>query len=216
MQRLRVKFRRGEELKFISHLDLMRLWIRALRRARVAVMYSEGFSPHPKISLAAPLSVGVAGEGEFMDVTVSKPTTPHWFMTTMNHQLPPGVEILEVYAISQSVPSLQSQVSTAHYKVEVTTDKSKQTIENDIQKLLALEHLPWHHERDTGRRDYDLRVLIEDIWVIECKDGTGTLGMELRCDVGGSGRPEQVAAALGFNERPKSIQRTKLVLNANR
>jgi radical SAM-linked protein len=216
MQRLRVKFRRGRELKFISHLDLMRLWIRALRRARISVMYSEGFSPHPKISLAAPLSVGITGEGEFMDLVVSKPTTPHWFMTTMNHQLPPGVEILEVYAISPSVPSLQSQVSTAQYRVEVTTDKTRQEIETDIQKLLALEHLPWHHERDTGRRDYDLRVLIEDIWVADYKDNVCILDMELRCDVGGSGRPEQVVTALGFNERPKSIQRTKLVLNANR
>jgi len=56
MQRLRVRFCRGEEVKFISHLDLMRLWQRAIKRAGISVAYSEGFSPHPRISLAAPLA----------------------------------------------------------------------------------------------------------------------------------------------------------------
>ena len=59
MLRLRIKFSRGEQLKFLSHLDLMRLWERALRRAGINPAYSEGFSPHPRISLAAPLAVGV-------------------------------------------------------------------------------------------------------------------------------------------------------------
>ena len=216
MQRLRVKFRRGAELKFISHLDIMRLWVRALRRARVPLVYSEGFSPHPRISLAAPLSVGITGEGEFMDVTVSRPVSPHWFMNAVNGQLPHGIEVLEVYPIAPTVPSLQSQVRYAHYLVEVATTKPEEEIKADIRRLLSLEHLPWHHERDTGRRDYDLRALIDDISVGGCHDGTCVLEMRLRCDESGSGRPEQVVYALGFNERPKSVQRTRLVLGARR
>ncbi len=216
MQRLRVKFRRGAELKFISHLDLMRLWVRALRRARVPVQYSEGFSPHPRLSLAAPLTVGTTGEAEFMDVTISRPVSPHWFITAVNHQLPPGIEVTEVFAVGPTVPSLQSQVRSAMYQVEVETVKPQPEIEKDIDRLLALEHLPWHHERDTGRRDYDLRSLIEDVWVEECRGSTCVLGMELRCDVSGSGRPEQVVLALGFRDPPQSVHRTKLVLNANR
>ena len=216
MQKLRVKFRRGAELKYISHLDLMRLWVRAFRRARAPVMYSEGFSPHPKISIAAPLSVGVTGESEFMDITLTKPVSPHGFLSSVNRQLPPGIQLLETFVIPPTTPSLQSQVSSAEYRVEIITEKAKEAIENDIQKMLSMEHLEWHHERDTGRRNYDLRRLIEDIWVIGCNTGVCTLGMELRCDESGSGRPEQVAAALGFTERPQSIHRTKLVLGANR
>jgi radical SAM-linked protein len=214
MQRLRIKFRRGAELKFISHLDIMRLWVRALRRARIPLAYSEGFSPHPRISLAAPLSVGVTGEGEFMDITLTRPVSPHWFMNTVNQQLPHGIEVLEVFPISPSVPSLQSQVRQAVYRVEVCTAKPSHEIGADVRRLLALEHLPWHHERDTGRRDYDLRALIEDIVVEGCAGGTCTLVMKLRCDEGGSGRPEQVVYALGFNEYPRSVQRTRLVLGA--
>jgi hypothetical protein len=80
--------------------------------------------------------------------------------------------------------------------------------------LLSLEHLPWQHQRDTGPRHYDLRALIEDLWLIGCQDAICTLGMRLRCDSGGSGRPEQVAAALGFPGYPKSIHRTRLILQA--
>ena len=64
MHRLRVRFKRGGEVKFISHLDLIRLWQRAFQRARIPIAYSEGFSPHPRISLAAPLPIRVTSDAE--------------------------------------------------------------------------------------------------------------------------------------------------------
>ncbi len=216
MLRLRVRFCRGEELKFISHLDIIRLWVRALRRAQITLEYSEGFSPHPKISLAVPLSVGVTAENEMMDIFITKAVSPHWFVNTVNQQLPEGLKVLEASPIGLNVPSLQSQVRFAQYQVEVKTDKSEEEIKTTIDRLLSLESLPWHHERDTGRRSYDLRALIDDIWPIECRLQICTLGMRLRCDEGGSGRPEQVALALGFAEYPKSIQRTNLLLGSHR
>jgi hypothetical protein len=82
--------------------------------------------------------------------------------------------------------------------------------------LLAQETLPWHHERDTGTRSYDLRHLIDDIWLIEARPSGYSLGMRLRCDESGSGRPEQVALALGFADYPETIQRTKLLLGSHR
>ena len=216
MLRLRVRFRRGEELKFISHLDIIRLWVRALRRAQIPLEYSEGFSPHPRISLAVPLSVGVTADNELMDICITKAVSPHWFLDTVNRQLPDGLKVLEVSPIGLNVPSLQSQVRFAQYQVEVKTDKSEEEIRTTVDRLLSLETLPWHHERDTGRRSYDLRALIDDIWLIDFKPQACTLGMRLRCDEGGSGRPEQVALALGFAEYPKSIQRTKLLLGSHR
>jgi len=216
MQRLRVRFRREEELKFISHLDLMRLWVRALRRAKIPLEYSEGFSPHPRISLAAPLSVGMTGESEFMDVTLSRPVSPHGFIEAVNRQLPPGIEVSEAFLIAPSVPSLQSQVRSAHYLVEIETSKSTEDVQKDIRRLLSLEHLPWHHERDTGRRNYDLRSLIENISVEKCGGNTCTLSMQLKCDESGTGRPEQVVYALGYNIYPKSVRRIKLVLGTRR
>jgi len=212
MQRLRVKLSRGEEIKFISHLDIMRLWERALCRAQIPLAYSEGFSPHPRLSLAAPLPVGVTSEAEFMDVFVLKLVSPHWFATAVSQQLPPGIEILGVYQIALSMPSLQSQVRSAEYRVEVETERKPRDIESVISSLLSLEHLPWHHQRDTGRRNYDLRALIDALWLIDWRQPYCTIGMRLRCDSSGSGRPEQVASALGFTRYPQSIHRTKLIL----
>ena len=216
MLRLRIRFCRGEELKFISHLDIIRLWVRALRRAHIPLEYSEGFSPHPKISVAVPLSVGVTADNELMDVFVNRTISPHWFMDTVNRQLPPGIQALDVSPIGFNVPSLQSQVRFAQYEVEIETNKRDDEVQGLIDHLLSMETIPWHHQRDTGRRNYDLRALIDDVWLIGCQPAYCTLGMRLRCDEGGSGRPEQVALALGFSEYPKSIKRVKLMLGSHR
>jgi radical SAM-linked protein len=216
MFRLRVRFCRGEELKFISHLDIIRLWVRALRRARIPLEYTEGFSPHPRISLAVPLSVGVTADNELLDISITKVVSPHWFVDTVNRQLPEGMKVLEATPISPNVPSLQSQVRFTQYQVEVKTGKNEEEIKTDIDRLLALESLPWHHERDTGRKSYDLRNLIDDIWLVEMKPASGVMGMILRCDESGSGRPEQVALALGITDYPLSIKRTKLLLGSHR
>ncbi len=214
MQRLRIRFSRGEEIKFISHLDIMRLWERAFNRARVQLAYSEGYSPHPKISLAVPLAVGVTSEAELMDVFVTKPVSPHWFTAAVSQQLPPGMEILGVYQTGLNMPSLQSQVRYAEYRVELETADGPGDIESAVVDLLSLEHLPWHHQRDTGRRSYDLRSLIDELRLVDGCRSDCTLEMRLRCDSAGAGRPEQVALALGFTHHPQLIHRTKLILAA--
>jgi radical SAM-linked protein len=214
MQRLRIRFRRGEEIKFISHLDVMRLWQRALQRAQIPLAYTEGFSPHPRLSLAAPLAVGVTSQAELMDVFCSKWASPHFFTDAVSQQLPAGIEIVQVFSVAPTMPSLQSQVGHAEYEAELETDKDKAEVEAALTSLLKLEQLPWHHERDTGTRKYDLRALIDDLWLIEWQEGHAQIGMRLRCDSGGSGRPEQVAAALGFSH-PTSIHRTKLLLKTS-
>ena len=213
MQRLRLKFGRGEELKFLSHLDLMRLWERALRRAGLPLAYSEGFTPHPRIALAAPLSVGVTSEAELMDVFLSRWIAPDSFVAQAKKQLPQGLDLPEAWPVGLNIPSLQSQVRFAEYKVEVDTEKARQEVESAVRSLLSAEELPWHHFRDTGARHYDLRALVDNLWLIDCRDSLCVLGMRLRCDARGSGRPEQVVKALGFSQGPKSIHRTKLILS---
>jgi radical SAM-linked protein len=213
MQRLRLKFSRGEELKFLSHLDLMRLWERAIRRAGLPLAYSEGFTPHPQIALAAPLSVGITSQAELMDVVLSRWLPPQTFKAEIEAQLPRGIELLELWPVGPNVPSLQSQVRFVEYRVEVETEKGRQKVELALQSFLSAKELPWHHLRDTGTRYYDLRALVDDLWFIDCRDSLCVLGMRLRCDEKGAGRPEQVAKALGFSQRPKLIHRTNLILS---
>ena len=214
MNRLRIRFGRGQEVKFISHLDIIRLWQRAFRRAGVELAYSEGFNPHPRISLAAPLALGVTSQAELMDVYTARFITPHSFITCVGQQLPPGIEMIQVFHIAPTLPSLQAQVRYAEYSVEVEVEGGAGQITAAIDALLAKESLPWQHQRDTGPRNYDLRPLIDDLWLSSCHNGTISIGMRLRCDSHGSGRPEQVVKALGL-EPPRSVHRTRLILETS-
>ena len=212
MQRLRLRFSRGEEVKYISHLDLMRLWERALRRARIPLTYSEGFTPHPRLSLAAPLPIGVTSEAELMDIILQKRVSPYFLIRTLGQQLPLGIDILEVQQVPLVFPSLQSQLRYTEYHVDVKVSRGLEEMQTAITALLGAESLPWQHMRDSGPRHYDLRALIKHLWVVSWNSATFTLGMRLRCDSQGSGRPEQVAQALGLTDYPDSIHRTKLLL----
>jgi radical SAM-linked protein len=214
MQRLRIRFSRGEEIKYISHLDLIRLWQRALVRADIPLAYSEGFNPHPRMSLAAPLALGVTGEAELMDIFLAKWSSPHSFAAAIGRQLPRGMEIRQVFNIALTLPSLQSQVRFAEYTIGIETGKTHDEIESAINALLDRESLPWQHQRDTGARHYDLRALVEDLWLADWRSGYCHIVMRLRCDSSGSGRPEQVAAALGFDKYPDAVHRTRLILQA--
>jgi radical SAM-linked protein len=213
MLRLRLKFSRGDKLKFLSHLDMMRLWERSLRRAGMPPCYSEGFSPHPKISLAAPLPVGVTSQAEIMDVFLEGRITPNLFVQKIASHLPDGVAIIDVMSVNLQASSLQSSLRQAEYIVEIDSGSEGEQVEGEIASLLAKDKLAWHHARDTGDRHYDLRALIDNIRLI-AKTGNGyRIGMRLRCDSSGSGRPEQVIKALGFDQFPVSVERTNLIFD---
>jgi radical SAM-linked protein len=210
-QRLRVRFRRGEEVKYITHLDLMRFWERALRRAGVALAYSEGHTPHPRLSLAAPLAVGVTSSAELMDVLLTQRIAPSDFMRSVSAQLPAGIEMLEVAEVGLGLPSLQSEVRWARYRVEGPFSGAAEEVRSAVERFLAAESIPWEHMRDKEVRRYDIRALVRELWVDDGPSGAYAVGMVLRCDNTATGRPEQVAAALALPE-PAAIHREELIL----
>jgi len=211
MLRWRIIFTRGEELKYLSHLDLMRLWERAFRRAGVPLAYSQGFSPHPRLSLAAPLPVGVTGLGELMEVFLKRPLPRHRLAPALAHSLPRGIEVLGLDPAPPQAPSLPSQVRWATYQVEVEDSPERGAVEAAIGSFLQARSLPWQHQRDQEVRRYDLRALVQELSV-EAAGPPLTLGMKLICSPQGSGRAEQVALALGL--KPGNICRLALGLEA--
>lgn len=213
VQRLRVTFCRGEQVKYITHLDLMRLWERALRRAGIELAYSEGYSPRPRLSLAAPLPVGVTSSGELMDVYLSSRVRPQNFLGEVSKQLPEGLAVREVQEAGMALPSLQSEVRWAEYQVDLDDGAAPAKARSAVEAFLAAASIPWEHMREKEIRKYDIRALVQDIWFEEspARPMGCRLGMRLRADSGGSGRPEQVVAALGLGE-PVAIHRTKLLL----
>ena len=212
MNRLRIRFKRGEEIKFISHLDLIRVWQRAFRRAGVVLAYSEGFNPHPRISLASPLALGITAEAEMMDVYTVQPLSNHAFMEMVVPQLPIGLAISQVHPMPIEAPTLQAQIRFAEYEVKVQVADSD-LLKQKIADMLSCETFPWQHQRDTGIKSYDLRRLIDNLWLVSLENSVALMGMKLRCDSEGAGRPEQVVKALGM-DIPVSVHRTKLTLLA--
>ncbi len=95
MQKIRIKYTKGEEVKFISHRDLIRAFTRAIRRAGLPIAYSQGFNPHMKISWGNALKVGAASEGEYAELQFEGWVKPREVMEKLGPQMPKGLEIIE-------------------------------------------------------------------------------------------------------------------------
>lgn len=115
--RIVAKFSKQDRLKYISHLDMMRTFQRALRRAELPVAFTQGFSPHPKMAFASALSVGLTSEGEYLDIVMDKDIDTEEFGITLNSALPSGLKIMQSARIDPKHPSLMSLIERAAYRI---------------------------------------------------------------------------------------------------
>jgi radical SAM-linked protein len=209
-QRLRVTFARGDLLRYITHLDLMRAWERALKRARIPLAYSEGFTRHPQLQLAAPLPVGATAEGELMDVFLEEPLPPDEFSARLRSQTPPGLTVQRVEEVPLAWPSLQSLVRDWTWRAQLPPGTDPTTARRQVDAFLARQTFPWEQRREKEVRRYDLRALVLDLAVEERPEGP-TLRARFKAEAGG--RPEQLAAALGYDPQQVRIHRLALGLD---
>lgn len=200
LQRLRVTFCQTGDLRLLSHLDVVRLWHRALRRARVPVAYTQAFNPQPRLAFAAALPVGHAGHRELLDVWLERPWEPAAFLKAVAPCLPEGVSLVECVAVPLNAPSLQSQVRAAQYRVTVPWGGTREDVEQRVLDFLAREHVPWRRVRRRREETLDLRPLVLGARVEEVAEGTCRLWLRLRAGAQGSVRPEDVLAALTMPE----------------
>lgn len=115
--KLRVKFSKHGVLRFIGHLDVMRYFQRAIRRAGIDIAYSTGFSPHQIMSFAAPLGVGLESNGEYMDIEVNSLTSAGEFADALNAQMADGIRILEVRLLPDNAGNAMASVAAARYTI---------------------------------------------------------------------------------------------------
>lgn len=107
--------------RFISHLDLLRTFGRAARRAGLPLAFTQGFNPHPKITFAAPLAVGISGEAEFADLELTEKIPAPFVARALSDALPEGLRVLEVRQLKGAGPALMAMVRSASYRVEAKT-----------------------------------------------------------------------------------------------
>ncbi|NOH03266.1 MAG: DUF2344 domain-containing protein [Chloroflexi bacterium] len=205
--RVRITFTKQGALRFIGHLDLHRLWERAMRRADLPIAYSQGFHPQPKISLAAALPLGFSSRGEVLDVRLNEELSIEDISARLQEALPPDVKIVDMQAVDERAPALQTQVLSAAYNVHLTEPVDGSELTRRAGGLMNSESL----FRERRGKSYDLRPLIEMLSVITEADGKVWLKMTLAAREGATGRPEEVLSALGIEPDTARVERTRLI-----
>ena len=116
--KIRVKFTKEGDLKFIGHLDVMRFFQKVLRRAGVAICYSAGFSPHQIMSFSAPLSLGLTSEGEYMDIEVSESGPSEEMVAKLNAETVEGIRVLSWRLLPDGADNAMAGFAAADYTVK--------------------------------------------------------------------------------------------------
>ena len=115
--KIRIKFRKFGVMKFIGHLDIMRYFQKAMRRADIDICYSEGFSPHQIMSFAAPLGVGITSDGEYLDIEVHSTRSTKESITALNDTMVEGVEITGYVQLPDQAKTAMSIVAATDYEL---------------------------------------------------------------------------------------------------
>lgn len=115
--KIRIKFAKYGVMKFIGHLDVMRFFQKAIRRAEIDIRYSEGFSPHPIMSFAAPLGVGMESMGEYLDIEVLSMTSEEDMKNALNRAMTEGISVLSVTVLPDTAKNAMASVAAARYQL---------------------------------------------------------------------------------------------------
>jgi len=156
--KLRIKFRKYGPLRFIGHLDLMRFFQKAIRRAQIDIVYSAGFSPHQIMAFAAPLGVGLTSNGEYMDIEVNSIVSCQDVQKRLNDACVPGIEITSVKVLPDSAGNAMASVAAAAYTVRFREGKEPATdVTAVLPDFLAKEQIFITKKTKRGTKEFDLK-----------------------------------------------------------
>ena len=210
IQRYRIIFSKTEAMRFTGHLDLVLTWERTFRRAGLPLSYSEGFNPRPVLNLASPLPLGFISSAEIGDFWLSETIEQKEVQKSLERSLPPGLIIHHIQEIvqihGQKLPGLVE-------RSEYTASLFKEYADLDliIDALLQSSKIM----RTRKGKEYDLRPLIHNITLDEVKEATPPhLIISLFSLPTGTGRPDEVLAALDIPYHEAIICRTAIILKS--
>ena len=158
--RIRLMFRKGEPLKYISHLDLLRAWERMLRRAELPVAYSQGFNPHMKVTIAMPLPVGCTGEREIADVIMEERLALEEIVAALTVACPEGMAIIDAREVPLKGAAMPNLIRQATYRLTLS-GIAEQDARQRVAALLEQQEVRVQFREQS----YDLRPLIQSIAV---------------------------------------------------
>jgi radical SAM-linked protein len=209
--RLRLIFAKKGPLKYISHLDLVLAWERALRRAQIPLAYSHGFNPRPRIQIASSLPLGTISQAEIMDIVVTRLLVLPEALAQIRAALPGGLALHSIEEIPLKAPALQQLLRQAEYRVTVETDLAAEELSRRIEALLAADEVKQTRQRKKRPEEFNLRPWLHELRLEAVAEGEAHLFMCLSAGHLGNLRPEEVLKALGLGEAWAEIERTCLI-----
>ena len=171
MDKLRLRFRKVGRAVYISHLDLMQTMQRAFFRAELPLKYSEGFNPHPLLSIALPLSVGTASECELMDFRLREDVDLETLPARLTAVLPEGIEAIEAYEFTRKAAQLKWLRIRGVFEYD---ERSASDMLPGLREFFARDALVITKKTKRGLGESDIRPAIRDIRFAE-KDGAVAL-----------------------------------------
>ena len=213
-RKVRLRFTKKGEVRFISHLELARLFYRASKRTDLPLRHSEGFHPMPRIVFATALPVGMESLMEIVDLELEGGPSVFEVKERLNQALPPGIEITEAKEVSISSPP-PSLFHHSVYWIPLDHLVSRQEAALRLEKALEKEEFFLYQERKGKQRKMDIRPLIERM---EIKEGEGrteeasSWGVELvlRKGMGRTAKPTEIIGAM-LGLEAESVAQCKIV-----
>lgn len=205
--KLRIKFRKYGPVRFIGHLDVMRFFQKAIRRAGLDIAYTGGFSPHQIMTFAAPLGVGLESNGEYMDIELHSLKSSQDIIDRLNAVSVHGIEILSARVLPDSAGNAMASVAAASYTVRFREGRTPaMDISRALPDFLAKDEIPYIKETKKGTRELDLRP---GIYKLEW-DGE-EFHMLLDASSAGNIKPAQLIEAL-LAETGEKLQENALLI----
>lgn len=194
---IRLEYGIGREARFLSHLDILRLFGRALRRADLPIAYSQGFNPHPKIAFGPPLAVGMTSEREYLDMELTGHFPLEDLQARLAKAMPRGIVIKDAKEIRHKVPSLMAAIERAEFRLSLPLDEESSNLPwpSLIENFLSRQSIVVTRLGKKGPQPREIRPGIYRVAVEEEQDRL-IFNLELQLDNQGTVRPDEVIRGL--------------------
>lgn len=161
VQRMRIRYAKRGPLRFTSHRDFARAFERAIRRAGVPIAYSQGFTPHPKISYASAAPTGVASEAEYLEIALQTAADPKEVRASLDSALSPGLDVLDV-VIATEGSSLADRIDASRWSVELP-GVAPEVLDEAVRAFLATDEIMVERLTKQGMRRFDTRAAVVEM-----------------------------------------------------
>ncbi len=185
-----LKYLRDDNVKYISHLDFIRLFHRAVRRADLEMTFSQGFNPHPVMTVALPLSVGVTSDCEYMKIGFEQDYAEQYVVDTLNSSMPLGYKFTACRRLQAKEIDL-TKIDSILYRVEIETDSSV-----DVESFMTNTVIEVMKKSKSGEKLSDIRPHIFEMNIVDNSNGILVIDMTLSAGCGYNLKPDTVIDAM--------------------